>query len=495
MRNKIIIRKNKKVDIVILMLPKLSLRPIHGPFLLKAAVEQSGYKCKILDLNIDLWQRIGGGEWDYLWDMGDLTFVKKELFKIFWDECLNGIALEWIEQLKDMNPSWIGFSLFSDRNDFVARELSKLIRNKISNSRIVIGGPFVNLIGEAYKKDNIVDVYIEGEGEKLLVDLLKGNLDSCGINEKQPLQNLDIKEMIFPDYSDIDFFAYPEYRDENGIWSRKKRGLRTLHITGSRGCINNCTFCNSRTLWPFYRFRKGENIADEIIKVCKENKTVDDFYFTDCLVNGHIKELRKFCKKLIHSYEINEIKPVSLTGQFVCRKKDEVTAEDYCLIKKAGFNIMSLGIESGSERVRREMGKNFSNEDVEFILKQCIKNKIKIDILLIVGYFTETEENFQETIEFLKRFSYINKSNIVNKVLLGSTLNIIEGSYLHDAAKDLGITYDKYGNWVYKKTNNTIQIRIERWLRLKKQCLALGYPVDTREEVYLLEKLKKYKIL
>ena len=53
----------------------------------------------------------------------------------------------------------------------------------------------------------------------------------------------------------------------------------------------------------------------------------------------------------------------------------------------------------------------------------------------------------------------------------------------------MGITWDQNEHWVYK--DNTREVRIRRWLRLKEKCLELGYPVVEKATDHLLAELEK----
>ena len=53
----------------------------------------------------------------------------------------------------------------------------------------------------------------------------------------------------------------------------------------------------------------------------------------------------------------------------------------------------------------------------------------------------------------------------------------------------MGITWDENKHWVYK--DNTREVRIRRWLRLKEKCLELKYPVVEKATDHLLAELEK----
>ena len=136
------------------------------------------------------------------------------------------------------------------------------------------------------------------------------------------------------------------------------------------------------------------------------------------------------------------------------------------------------------------MQKMFDDTAMDFTFQMCAKYEIQMAWLLLVGYPTETEEEFQKTLDLLEKYNWINQKGLVRSVALGPTLDIVPGSPLYRDQEKLGITWDKYNNWVYK--DNTREVRIQRWLRLKEKCLELGYPVVEKATEHLLNELEKY---
>jgi len=212
---------------------------------------------------------------------------------------------------------------------------------------------------------------------------------------------------------------------------------------------------------------------------------------TDPLINGNIVELRKMAKYLISYYVKNGIRTFSWFGQFSCRSRRQMNENDYVLCRKAGLSSVSIGIESGSEKIRKDMNKFFSNKDIDFTFRQCEKNGISLNILLIIGYPTETEKDFQKTLRLLKKYSYLNEKKLISGLNLGPTLGIMPNTLLYEKAKQEGLMYkNNPNNWEYKKTGNTQKVRVERWLKARRVCMNLGYPVDDSFIEQLKESIK-----
>ena len=66
-----------------------------------------------------------------------------------------------------------------------------------------------------------------------------------------------------------------------------------IHLSGSRGCVRKCTFCNVPLLWPKFTSKTGERIAQELIYYY-ETFDVKRFVMVDSLVNGNHKVFVNF---------------------------------------------------------------------------------------------------------------------------------------------------------------------------------------------------------
>jgi radical SAM superfamily enzyme YgiQ (UPF0313 family) len=216
------------------------------------------------------------------------------------------------------------------------------------------------------------------------------------------------------------------------------------------------------------------------------------FLFTDSLLNGSIKVLKDLCQTLIEYKNTKQMKPVKWQGQFIARSRKDMPEEVFKLMKEAGCFFVSIGVESGSEKVRDDMKKMFNDEDLRYTFEMCAKYEIQMAWLMIVGYPTETEEEFQKTLELLDKYNWINEKKLIRSVALGPTLDIVPGSPLYNKHKDMNIKWDEKKNW-YLGDNNRVN-RIKRWLRLKQKCEELGYPIVEKATNHLLKELEDYGI-
>ena len=483
------IKTNSMIDIIFLTLPRLELRaPITAPAILKSMVESRGFKAFCYDLNLDLWLNIDTEKYGNVWFDTDLTFRYEDKFQDFWDNVISQHTDRWINVIKEKNPKWIGITIFSQRSKWISIAICKLIREQFPHIKIVVGGPFAEHTGPALYKKQLADAYVIGEGENAIVSILNGDFDVPGVNGNPAEQINDLDTIPIPDYSDFLIEKYPTTWSDPRIKDDSKMGTDFVYITGSRGCVRKCSFCDIQSVWPKFRFRSGISIANEM---CEQNQKYGSkrFLFTDSLLNGSVKQLKDICTTLIKYKDESLMKPVRWQGQFIARPEHQMGEEVYALMAEAGLRFVSIGIESGSEKVRDDMQKMFNDEAMDFTFRMCEKYNIEMAWLLLVGYPTETEEEFQKTLDMLDKYNHINEKKLVRSVALGPTLDIVPGSPLYWNQHKIGITWDETNNWVLG--DNTREVRIRRWLRLKEKCLELNYPVVEKATEHLLAELEK----
>ena len=128
-----------------------------------------------------------------------------------------------------------------------------------------------------------------------------------------------------------------------------------------------------------------------------------------------------------------EIKPLNV--KWMCQLKptkefDKVTLKT---LKDAGLNLIIWGVESGNNRILKLMKKGTNKEDMENVLQNSKEVGISNVLYIMFGFPKETEEEFKETIEFLK----INNSNI--DLISTAVFGLQKESYIFSHPKEFQI--------------------------------------------------------
>jgi len=149
---------------------------------------------------------------------------------------------------------------------------------------------------------------------------------------------------------------------------------------------------------------------------------------------------------------------------------------DYKLMKDANFDLILPGVESGSESVRKHMGKMFSNNDLVFFLVNMQKYQLQAVFLFIIGYITETEDDFLKTLDLITLL-HTKYPDVVRTIAMGEQLFILPGSPLSDRRAD----FDVFDHTYWEMNGNTKQIREERNTRLIKHANSLNIQTVCRK--------------
>ena len=483
-------------------------RPPAAAALLSSVIRSIGWDCRIFDFNLFLNDSVDKQEWielEQYWRckidiISDKTRKKLEdTFDLFQSE-LNQYA-----------PDWIGISVFSRFSTVSCLELLKYLRPRI-NATIMIGGHGIGAwpgslpnveentkyktIADYLKEENYIDHYIVGDGEDTIKELLNGNRYP-GIDGLPPVMVRDLDAVPLPSYTSIEPLKY-YYTDEPGVY-----------ITMSKGCVRRCTFCNVPDLWPTFSIRDPKKLVDEI----KKNKLeyqVNLTHFTDSLVNGSMKHFRQLNEHLAELKKDERFKPLKYMGQFICRTQGEQTDKDWELMHRGGANLLVTGFESFSERVRKHMGKNYSNDDIAFHFEQSAYHGIKNIALMFVGYPIETAEDHEYNKEFLYKFQKYARSGSIHMVRWGYTGMFRDAKkiekpgdvemmvdpdfesrfkHLPQGLRDIALGL----GWVNKKNPElTLRERIRRRIELHELSVKLGWPqTRSREELTILYNILK----
>lgn len=459
------------LDIVLCIIPKLEPdAPTAGPAVLKSRIKAAGFTCEVMDLNIKLYNALREKglhdrhffEDDALFAANDDYETSPEFEDFYRDH--QDVFMSWIDDLRTRAPRWIGLSLLSYLSRACAVRLSQLIREHIPDARIVWGGADAQDQVFKLKDRGLIDHWIRGDGEVSIVSLLQGDADARGVDSVDTNQILDLETDIIPDYDDIDWSEYPEIN-----WHKP------IYVTGSKGCVKSCSFCNVYQTWPKFVYRSGSNIADELLAL-RQAYGRRTFLFTDSLVNGSMKAFREMMERLRDARSSG--KDLSWSGQWIIRPKSQSPESDYAMMKASGCKWLDIGLEHFSEDVRYHMGKRISDEDMWWCLDMLQKYEIGHSLLMIVGYPTETEDDHTITMDTIRRLfdeGYASRKNADGfnymSMAFTNTLMLEDKGPLWDMVKDEIRDYRGLHDWTYR--DNTLDVRIRRFKEIHELIDAM----------------------
>ena len=295
--------------------------------------------------------------------------------------------------LKEFQPNYLVANIATPtfQSDMMAVKLAKEIVPSICT--IVKGAPFLTYNTNTIYENPFIDYVIMGEAELTLKDILDGvpNCDILGICYRENFQ--PVKNDKRPFIENLDILPFPaRHLVDNSIYKRPDNGKVQAVIKVARGCPFHCFFCLATPVsGAKVRTRSPENIVAEL-KECVEKYNIKNFLFWSDIFNFNREWTLELCQKIIES-------GLKITWSSNTRA-DTMDDEMAKMMYKSGCRLVSIGVESGSQKMLDNIGKKITLDDIRNTVKILKKNKIKIYNYFVIGLPWETEETVEETIKF-----------------------------------------------------------------------------------------------
>ena len=266
----------------------------------------------------------------------------------------------------------------------------KYAKNLNGKIKTIVGGPGPVMgitsspheVKDFMKKNDFIDHFVIGEGEKALVKILNNEISARIIDPVllKPLLDdgnafIDFKKAPTPDYGNLNTNKYLQ-----------------LSVSRSRGCPFECSFCAETVFWDGFRSNTASSVYNQIDGLAdKYNRS--SFYICDSLSNHIITPLTQEIKDNNKPYT----RDCYLRADKVCTQEKRTK-----LWREGGLFRARLGMESASQRILDDMVKNTTPENMEMSLYALSKHGILTSTLWIIAYPGETENEFKETLKFIK---------------------------------------------------------------------------------------------
>lgn len=460
----------KKINLI--TMPRCGTDHPHiGIGYLTANLEKYGFETVQYDINLDLKERLPE-EFKELYLLHSRKWSQYEDYEIFILPIIEDYLNQYAYMLSEDDAGIIGFSMYYS-NIFSTFKLAQKIKILNPEKIIIIGGPEAS---SKYSVFDCVDYIVIGEGEETLLELMMAIDKHQSVNKVRGISykiggrivNTESRPLI----KDLDKLAFPVFQNFN----EKKYNNECIPLLGSRGCVNRCSFCTESKYWKSYRSRSAENIYQEIELQLKRygayqsNGELRELVFLDSLVNADIGELMKLCSLLIE----NNVTPSWVAKATISRNLTEDSLQS---VKKSGCKKLMFGLESGSSSVLEKMRKRFDIPTAERVIHDAHKSGLEVMLYILIGFPTETDFHFQETLEFIQR-----NKEFINEIVPGVGCQVEKES-------DLFINREIYGiHWKRAKDKNSenwytehsaFATRIDRVNRFISHCNVNNIKVIT----------------
>jgi radical SAM superfamily enzyme YgiQ (UPF0313 family) len=317
--------------------------------------------------------------------------------------------------IMNKDPGLIGLSLMSEEF-FNARDITKHIK-KFRSTPIIWGGIHPTISPETCLE--YADYVCVGEGEKSMLDLannISKNKDVTNTKNICYLENGKIKKnQLYPVIENLDDLPQYDHIPINSFIQEKDGRIMPINkkvvkkysrfigaiydVMSSRGCPFSCTYCCNDFISNLYhtkkvRRRSVSNIISELKKALKDNPQIEYINFMDdCFLSCTDEYLKEFCE--IYKKQIKKLFWVKSLPIYVTKERIKI-------LKDAGLVWVELGLQSGSDRVCKEIYKRMSFKANFLNAEKIIVNlDIAVTCDVILDNPFENKEDKFETIQTL----------------------------------------------------------------------------------------------
>lgn len=322
---------------------------------------------------------------------------------------------ELAKEILNIKPMIVAFgSLYPELEEI--REIIYYLNALGRDFPIIIGGQMVSPIPEFACKVTGADIGVIGEGEYILykvyeaikndtslykikglcireneITTLTGNVEDIVDIDNLPA----IDYSLFPTKEWLSIGAwYTAHYPQQPHW---RIGDRVVNVHGGRGCPYTCNFCYHHN---YPRYRNISIMLDEA-RILIDRFNANVLYFSDDLVLATPQRALALCdgiQSLRDSFGKQLEYSISTRFDILKQCNDSLLQR----MHDSGCRIMGLGIESGSNRILKIIGKNTTREDILYQLSRLKNAMILPTVSIMFGQFTETKDDAFSSIELMQ---------------------------------------------------------------------------------------------
>ena len=452
--------------------------PSHALGYVAGIVKNSGWICKVADLNIHIYRSVSREDRRH-WriDRPSEVWIDRQEAERLYEKYRDNIESILRESAESHAYDLIAFTV-NICSRWVTVKASEYLKRLKPTIPILFGGPDCFRLeygAKFFEEDGAPDVICWGEAENALEQYLKefeatGKCQTSvrGFAYKQDAKIFDTGEpdlvdlsncAITPDWPQFDFSLYSNPGD--------------FPTFGSRGCPNKCKFCSESPNFKPYRTRKAIDVFQEIketLNCVSRYNPYPTVYFSDSLINGSIGKLDELCDLIIEA-------DLPIRWMANARLSPTMTKPFLAKMARAGCILILWGFESASQKVLNLMSKGYEHSMAERIIAHAHELGISNHLPIIVGFPGEQPSDVLTTLLFVSQYrKYVSFYD-------PEILAVLPNSRLWHDFRKLGLDSNDITYWSTIDGRNNIDVRIFRRFLLRNAIFNESLSLDAVDDL------------
>jgi radical SAM superfamily enzyme YgiQ (UPF0313 family) len=363
------------------------------------------------------------------------------------------------EQITEFQPQCIGISVRNIDDQHCAapvfllekvQEVVAVCRN-LSDAPIVLGGAGYSMFPESSLAYLDADFGIAGEGEIAFPALLTGMENNDDLSVIPGLYTRGHGSQRSKTFCpDLDRLTLPETGILSASLSRNNEPW--IPVQTRRGCALKCSYCSTASIeGAVLRKRSPELVVGWLADWVKAGYA--NFFFVDNTFNLPPSYAKSICRQILD-------KKLAMHWRCIIYPKN-VDKELVELMAAAGCKQISLGFESGSAHMLRNLNKRFTLEDVRAASALFAEHGIERMGFLLLGGPGETHHSVEESLAFADSLE-------LDALKLTAGIRIYPGTPLAETAVQQGVISPR-SNLLYphfylsRELQDRLHERLKQW--------------------------------
>jgi radical SAM superfamily enzyme YgiQ (UPF0313 family) len=312
-----------------------------------------------------------------------------------------------VNKVSEFDPELIGFAFLTPGYQ-KALGLSRKLKEALPDKRYCSGGFHTTVKPVETLNELDLNFVVVGEGEDTIVEACERLSSGQGLEGVKGVMYRSNGEVVDNGrrelIKDLDSLPFPArhlidmspYLKPPGIIRGHADGHQTTIVT-SRGCAYRCIYCGSHNMFGRRsRLRSARNVVDEMEHL-KKTFGMKGIYFCDDSFTLSPKRVSEFCSELIDR---------KLGIKWACHSRVDQTGREFLKrMKDAGLVQLDFGVESGSPKILKILGKGGAGDRTDQIKKSfklCKEFYIRTLATFIVGNPEETNADIKQSFDLAK---------------------------------------------------------------------------------------------